>query len=54
MIKYLTIIALSCILVSTGALYQLGVDGKEILNITFAPVGIIVAGLIGYMNREGK
>ena len=52
MIGYLTCIAGACIVLSGGALFLLGIDAKEIITLTFAPVGIVVAGLVGFMQRE--
>ena len=52
MIGYLTGIAGACIVLTGGVLFFLGMDAKDIVSLTFAPVGIVVAGLIGFMNRE--
>lgn len=48
-IKGLVGIAILCILTS-GGLFALGIDSaKDIMQITFQPVGIVVGGLIGFI-----
>ena len=45
----LTGLAILCILVSGGVLLAGLEDAKGILMITFAPVGVIVPGLLGFI-----
>ena len=48
--KYLVLIALLCLVVAAGVIYQ-GND-IETLKLVLEPVGIIVAGLIGYLRND--
>lgn len=48
-LRSLTGLAILCVVLSAGVLFFHETDAKEILQATFAPVGIIVAGLLGFI-----
>lgn len=50
-LRSLTGLAVLCIVLSAGVLFFGGTGAKEIVKDTFAPVGIIVAGLLVFIKN---